>query len=65
MKTLFAIFAITLFSTASFADDATTTTTVAERLTCAQISERMSELSAITDPDTIILSFIVFNICIY
>lgn len=52
MKTLFAIFAITLFSTASFADDATTTTTVVERLTCTQISERMSELSAITDPDT-------------
>lgn len=53
MKFLFAIFAITLFTTASFADDAdtATTTTVVERMTCTQISERISELSAITDPD--------------
>ncbi len=55
MKILFTLFAITLCSIApSFADDVdtTTTATVVERMTCTQISERISELSAITDPDT-------------
>ena len=50
MKILFTLLAITLLHTASFADD--TTTTVVERMTCTQISERISELSAITDADT-------------
>ncbi|MBR5153720.1 MAG: hypothetical protein IKW57_02925 [Alphaproteobacteria bacterium] len=46
--TLFGIFACTF----AFAETETTTHTVSERQTCSEIQNKISELSAISEPDT-------------
>ena len=51
MKTLFTLFAL-IISTSCFAEADITTASVSARQTCAEIQTKITELSAITEPDT-------------